>query len=416
MSEPRLRRDGDSFVLTWDTENIGIGLEHLQESRDGLHAEVTIESTDPERSGHVHGPVRLNILSTESQNRLAKVLNDRVNHTDWQGLITMACYTVAQKYRQPPPLVDLAECEDPGPVDKLIPGIPTGETTGFYGDGEGGKSMFTLQIAVAARTGLMLPWGVSIKKPLTVMILDFETNQQTMLSRLNRIVRGFGLAKTPSIYYREMHRPLVDVVDALRVERSRLAIDLFLIDSLSFACPGSLNDDDVARDAMNAQRQLAPATRLFVAHISQEAAKATYGPVRPFGSAFFWNGMRSGWEIRRAEESPPHTVDIGVYHRKSNDGEHEKPFGISIGFDGNAGPIRFTRGDLADNPDLIGRTPIKTRIRAALRAGALDTRELATATGESEGTVRKTLGRMADVVEVSGGGGRGNVGRWGLAK
>lgn len=418
MSTPELRRHGDSFEFVWHEEQVGIGLDKLQEHRDGLYAEVTIESTAPGFVGHVHGPARLNLLSTESQHRLSKVLGERVNHMDWSAMLTVACYLAAERYRRPPRIVDLADRPEPGPVQVLLPGIPTGETVVLYGDGESAKSLLGLLIATAAMTGVVLPWAARIPVPLRCMLLDFETNENTVNSRLRRICRGYALEHVPHLLYREMHQPLVDTVDALRADRDRLGIDLFIVDSLSFACTGSLTDDDAARALMNGLRRLAPATRLCIAHVSQESAKASRGPVRPFGSAFFWNGMRSGWEVRKAEESPPDTLDLGIYHRKTNDVLRERPFGVRVQFDGADGPIRFSRGELSDSPDLIGRTSLSTRIHAALRRGALDTNELAEAVGVSEGTVRSAVRRLSDVIQIapaSGGGTTAKPAVWGLA-
>src|SRR5579871_3581954 len=133
MSVPRLRRDGDIFVLTWEDEAVGIGFDRLQDSRDGLYGEITVESTAPGFIGRVHGPVRLNLLSSESQTRLANVLAKRLNHCDWQAILTNACSTVASKWRQPAPVVDLSTGELE-PVNYLLPGIPTAESTLLYGD------------------------------------------------------------------------------------------------------------------------------------------------------------------------------------------------------------------------------------------------------------------------------------------
>lgn len=417
MSTPDLRRFGDAFEYVWREEAVAIGLDRFQETRDGLHAEITVQSMAPGFDGHIHGPARLNLLSTESQNRLAKVLAERVNHVDWQGMLTLACNLTTSRWRQPPPYVDLAEAPEPGPVEVLLPGIPKSETTCIYGDGEGGKSLLVLLIALATLSGVVLPWACSVETPLTVMYLDWETNERTVNSRFRRMCRGYGLADIPHLLYREMHRPLVDVVDVLRADRDRLGIDVFIFDSISYACSGSLNDDDVARGVMNAMRQLAPATRIGTAHVNQETARATATTTaRPFGSAFFWNGMRSGWEIHREPESPPDTIDLGVYHRKTNDVERERPFAVHVNFDGRTGPIRFSRGDLAASPDLIGRTTMSTRLRAALRGGKLTTNELVEQLETTKDTVLKTAKRMPDVIELEQGGGRGNPSVWGLSQ
>lgn len=419
MSAPRVQRDGDVFVVTWDEQEVGIGVERFAESRDGLHAEVTVESTAPGFDGHVIGPVRLNLLSTQSHNTLAKACGERINHVDWPRMVSEASAIVTELWRRPPPLVNLATRPDPGPVKMLLPGIPLGETTVFYGDGESGKSLIVLLIALACNAGIVLPWAASVDRPLKVMYLDWETTEDTVNSRYRRICRGYGLTEIPALYYRSMEQSLAESIDVLRTERDREHIDVFIEDSISYACGnGSLSEDDVARAAMNANRRLGPATtRIGIAHMSQESARAQHGPVAPFGSRFFWNSMRSGWEVRRAEDSPTNTLELGFYHRKANDAGREKPFGLRVRFDGQQGPITFCRSELADVPDLIGRTSLPTRIRAILRAGAQDTKQLAEETGATEATIRSAVRRMDDVMQVAPGGGGGThatSAQWGL--
>ena len=59
--------------------------------------------------------------------------------------------------------------------------------------------------------------------------------------------------------------------------------------------------------------------------------------------------MRSGIEVRRSSEQPSdRVVDLGIYHRKSNDGLHVRPFGLSAIFDGPHGGIQFVPSNLAD--------------------------------------------------------------------
>jgi hypothetical protein len=162
---------------------------------------------------------------------------------------------------------------------------------------------------------------------------------------------------------------------------------------------------------------MSPATRLVIAHVSRESALQAKGKVKPFGSAFFWNAMRSGIEVRRAEDEPePDIMHLGLYHWKANDGEHHRPIALRVGFDGKRGPIAFDQADMQDVPDLAARTSLSMRIRAALSHGAKDTRVLADELDEGENAVRTTLGRMQDVIRLEAGGGRGKPARWGLSE
>ena len=415
MSETRVDRQGDTWLITWPEHQVGMGIDHVRDASDGIKAEVTIES---KLAGRVIGPVVLNLLSTRSQSELANRCYKRVTALSadvWDGLLVYACAVVAKQYRAPTPTLDLSiDVLDRGPIDYLIPElVPEAETTVVFGDGGSVKSLLCLQVALCVALGRELPWGATPTQT-GVLYLDWETNARTVASRLERLALGEACA-TPSVYYKQCFRPLVDELPDIREQIDRRHIGLVIVDSVGFAAAGALVEDETARSTMNGLRQLSPATRLVVAHVSKASADGT-GPAKPFGSQFFWNGMRSGIEVRRSTEQPTdRVVDLGIYHRKSNDGLQVRPFGLSAIFDGPVGGIQFVTNNLSDVPDLAARTSISSRIRDMLRNGSRTTPEMAEELSENEDTVRKTLGRMPDVLRLENGGGRGKSTVWGLS-
>lgn len=416
MSEPRIERNGDTWALAWDAHGVAMGMDRLHESRDELRAEVTVESR---MAGRVVGPVRLNILSSESQTRFANACQARVNglsKEQWHAIIVQACAVVAKQYRAPSPVLDLSEVDTSLGVEYLIPGlVPLDETTVLYGDGESAKSVTALRIAASVTLGQVLPWEDRATRICPVLYLDWETNPRTVAGRLKRIALGMQTS-VPTIHYRQCFRSLNDELPNIREEIDKRKIGLVVVDSIGFAASGALVEDETARSAMNALRQMSPATRLVVAHVSAETARQTTGVARPFGSAFFWNGMRSGLELRRAEEdSNQDEIRLGLYHRKANDGEHHKPIGLDVMFDGRAGAIAFVEGDVHDSPDLAARTPLSARLRRLLGAGEMSTDDLAVELEESSDKIGRTLRRMSDVRRTDGGG-RGSKALWGLAQ
>lgn len=413
MALPTIRRDGDTWSLTWDAHNVGMGMERIQETRDGVRALVTVESMI---DGRVLGPAYLNMLSSTSQATFANACAERVNGLDkavWRALVVQACGIVYKQYSAPTPTIDLSTVEDSGPLQYLVPGwIPEEETTVVYGDGESAKSLLSLVIAFCVATGHELPWGARPKQG-EVLYLDWETNVRTVARRLRRIALG-ELAATPKIHYRQCFRSLADELPSIREEISKKKIALVIVDSIGFAASGSLNEDETARAVMNAMRQMHPATRLGVAHVSKESALSS-GAVKPFGSAFFWNGMRSGIEVRRSEDQPNRdAIDLALFHRKANDDEHTMPLGLRVLFDGRDKGILFTQGNLEEAPDLAARTSLSARIRRMLRDGAKTTAQMAEDLEVKESTVRTTVGRMGDVIRLNEGEGRGHVALYGL--
>lgn len=415
MSEPEIRRDGDTWFLNWDAEGVGMGLDRLAERRDELRAEITVESMV---AGRVVGPVSVNLLSSQTQASFAKNCATRVNGLSpdrWHAIVVQACAIVAKQFRAPTPTYDLSEEPDYGPISYVVPGlVPSEETTVIYGDGEGAKSLLALHIAFCVTTGRELAWG---DRPTqgSVLYLDWETNRRTVGTRLRRIALG-ELADVPRVHYRQCFRSISDELPSIREECSKKNISMVIVDSIGFAASGALVEDETARTAMNALRQLSPVTRLVVAHVSKEAAANSTGAVKPFGSAFFWNGMRSGIEVRRSEDQPNQDIiDLALFHRKANDGEHHKPIAVQISFDGRDKGIGFFKGELNETPDLAARTSLSSRLRTILRGADSTLSDMAFDTDTKEDTVYRTLKRMPDVVMLDGGRGRGRSSTWSLS-
>lgn len=420
---PEVRRDGDAWLLTWSDLGLGFGIDHLRETSDGLHAELTVESVGGSAAkGRLAGPLRLNILSARSQTEIVNKVVARANgsvplKTDgWEQMVSYACAVVSKQYREPSPIVNLAEVETASAVEYLLPGLaPLDETTVLYGDGESMKSLTALRIAFSVMTGSELPWGTRPTRICPVLYLDWETNPRTVAGRLRRIALGES-SGVPQLFYRQCLRSLADELPHVREEISKRKIGLVIVDSIGFAANGALVEDETARSSMNALRLMTPATRLVIAHVSAETARQTTGAARPFGSAFFWNGMRSGLELRRAEEGPTgDSIDLGMFHRKANDGEHHRPIGLRVTFDGRGGAIAFDEADVNDVPDLAARTSLSSRLRSMLRKGQMDTSSLAAELDVTSDTISKTLKRMPDVVQTEAGGGKNKPAIWGLS-
>lgn len=415
MAQPTIERDGDTWVFSWDEHGVGMGVERLRERADSLKAEVTVESTI---AGRVAGPNTVDLLSARSQAEFANQCAERVNGLSkdvWRGIVVQACARVARDYRQPQPTVAIEDIPEEGPVDYLIPRLlPKGETTLLYGDGESLKSLLALRLGFSVATGQDVPWGHAVGTT-NVLYLDWETNAHTIATRLRRVARGMCMPLPPNIYYTQCLRSIDDELPHIREQISRKQIGLVIVDSVGFAASGALNEDLTARSALNALRHMGKVTRLVIAHVSKGSAENATGPSRPFGSVFFWNGMRSGVEVRRAEDQPTEDrIDIALYHRKSNDGRHARPIGLSVSFDGDIGNILFEESEISDVPDLAARASLSERIREVLKRGQMNTREIAEELEAKEDSVLKTLKRMSGKTVVQLHGIRGQLSEWGL--
>lgn len=423
MEPPQIERFGDVWTLQWQTYGVAMGFEKVHESRGDITAQVTVESDAPRRKGRILGPIRLNLLSMQSQNSFAKALDARLEDPPWNDMVVISCAIVVKQFSEPSPTINLADVDPTSFEDRhLIPMLPIGETTFCYGDSESLKSTLAQAIGCCVLHGAQLPWGPTPLERMRVLYCDWETNEVALANRLRRLALGLGLDPRVEMLYRgtlrtrqaQPLRMLIDEVASLREQIQRHHIGLVIIDSIGFAVDGKLVDDDVARGAMSALRQL-PATRLVVAHISKESAKQGGGRVDPFGSAFFRAGIRSGFEVRRSEDDTRDGADIGIYHWKSNDGAHVRPFGLRVSFAPESGPIRITRQDLTDVPDLAMRTSLSARLRTLLAHGTTTIIDLRDQLDDdtSADTISRTLRRMPDAVRFDQAG-QGKPAVWGL--
>lgn len=420
MSEPReVVRAGNEWVVTWP--GVRLIFNHVAPSHGELKAQVRVEYSSPNGWQYGAGPTMVNLVSIEGQKRTGDALTKRTGgETPWFDLVATACAIVHFQWSQPPPAVgaQVAAARASGPIDWVLPGlILAGETSMLYGDGASAKSMLALLIAICVALGIELPWGVRPTRRLKVLYTDWETNDVVFGRRLRRLCSGLEVPvpQDDELVYMgtivgdpnvAVLGPLADEVDTLRTYISRERIGMVIADSVGFMINGKLSDDDVARQAMNNLRMLGGGvTRLAVHHVSRDSAlRQTTGRVDPFGSIYFRNGARSGFEVRKSDEHTTRDeIQLGLFQHKANDGELSHPFALRVHFGPDA--IRFERSDFGTAPDLGQRAPLQQQILEILdRHGESTAQRIAFLLGRAdragEESVRTTLGKLLKAGQV----------------
>jgi len=410
---PEVTRAGDEFLYAWTCYGVAIGVTQLRETGEGLHAELTVQSSVADGLPLHWG--RLNLASTSGREALVGKLAKCAAEVPWRRLLETVCVRTAEQFRAGEPIEVLTPALDTRPRYLVEPLLPAGETAVLFGDGGSFKSTLALALAVSVTTGLELPCGFRPAERTSVLYLDLEeTSRDIHADRLHRILAGLGVTQAPGLYYRVQTRALADDIARLRPEITRRGIGLVIIDSYGPACGGEPETADSAIRLMNALRSLAPATRLVIAHMSRVHAEQRSGPARPFGSVFVQNLARSVWEVRRPDEDAEgDVVPLGLYHRKANQGRRGAPIGLRVVF--QDGTIRLESQNLADEPELAARASLSFRLLQALREGSRTVDELAEATDAPENQVRARLSAMnkrGKVIQLDEA--RGRRGVWGL--
>src|SRR6185503_1093343 len=105
---------------------------------------------------------------------------------------------------------------------------------------------------------------------------------------------------------------------------------------------------EVAGRYFQSVRSLGAIGTVHIAHVT----KALEGSdLKPFGSAFWHNGARSTWNVKRADAPPgDDVVSIALHHRKANLGRRMPSIGFEFFFASERTTVR--RIDPAGVPDL----------------------------------------------------------------
>jgi hypothetical protein len=389
---PDCTRIADDFLFTWPDAAVGIEVTTVKEHSEGITAELAVSLGGRE----LHWG-RLALASTPARGLLVKRLAQQHRALPWGTLVEQACRLTVREVRAGSPLVAVHPTPRSARQQNLIEGltVPLHETSVAYGDGDSGKGWIGCLVAVALATGHAFPHIRPTQRGLRVAYLDWETTQEDFEARLDAIVRGAGLTLPPGlVYYRSLSRPLAAEAGALRADFARLGVQAAIIDSLIPASGEEPEGTAAAIGALNALRSFIGVTRFALSHVSKTSAEQLRGPLRPFGSVFMRNLVRSAWEIRRDEEAGPDELLLAAYHRKHNMGPKSPALSLSLRFAPD-GALTVAPADLAAAPTLLSRASVSVQLEAALRAGASTSADLAARLAISKATVDRTLVRLA---------------------
>lgn len=417
MADPIVRAEGTRIVCLWPDLSLGMAFDNIRDHSEGLTAEVSVYTLDAQlvKNGHVHW-AKLNLASTPARSQLAKHLATRVvkGKIDWFSLIEFGCTTTAQRVRNPEPIVDLSiTSTTPDRVLLLNPFLPRYHTSVFFGDGDSGKSTLAVAFAIALAAQKALPITSCPNSQISTLYLDYETSAYDQSNAVYTLSKGLGLSSPPTVHYRRLARPLVDVMSQLRADVYALKVGFVVLDSLGPACGGAPESAEVILPVFNALRDLGPTvTRLVISHISK--ADTDRRRARPIGSVFIRNLARSCWEVRRAGESDTDALHIGLFHDKENQGSRHAPVGVTFTFDNTAHTTMISRYDIQSSPDLYQSLSVAQRIRSELASGTKTVKEISSSLDEPEWKIYQTLRRIKDARIIEGGRGRGMQSSWGL--
>jgi len=395
MSVPRFDSTGGVYLLRWQDERVEMRLDRLHEdSKYSVTAEIKISTTTPGMPSHIH-QARYNLTSTDARTRLSNYLEKRVQ-MDWAAMLEQASVKVLERYREGNPIIKMATHEMPERLGmRLDPILQERQATVVFGEGDTLKSFFAIFSAVLV--GLGIPHAGLTPEPGNVLYLDYETDEDTIWSRIDMITAGLAYPIPESLYYRQMHQPLaadIEQINRLVLEHS---IDLIIVDS---AAPAVLEPESASMttEYFRALRSL-NITSQTIAHIPKNS-KDEY----PFGSSFWRNLPRANFKVNASREGD--NVVIGLKNTKSNNGVRLSDMGFEFVFEN--GSLNVRSAQVVQHPDLAADLPLREKIAYELSHGAMSTMKLAETLSVDQKVIATTISRNKQMFVQVGHGDWGN--------
>lgn len=305
---------------------------------------------------------------------------------------------------------DIQAIARPDPL--FPPFLVDGAPNLIFGKGGTGKTFICLRMALSMAFGIPF-LGVTPTRKCKVLFVDYEDSQHEFADRINKLLSGLG-QYAPDVeeigkkikYFRALN-PFQDIVPALKKIIQEEGISFVIVDSAIMACGSEPEKADVAARYFNALAKL-QTTSLTIAH-ETKAETHNY----PFGSVVWWNSPRNIWNIQGMggeqsddEEEPTNEpVELGLFHRKANNGARSRLLAATMSITDNKATI--TQGD---RNDWESEMTVATRITKFLRdAGQPKSRkdiekEL---DGVEKNTIKQTLRRLHKSGKITLIGGQG---------
>ncbi|MBI2934634.1 MAG: AAA family ATPase [Chloroflexi bacterium] len=388
MMDDVFERNGMGYLADFQSEQIRFFVDRIRRGRDGLTAELLVQTTIPTLGPHIHW-ARLNLSSTTARATFAKACNRRTEsaNIDWDGLVEMVCRKVAVSERQGQPFTTVGRRANIIGGNWLVENfLYRGEATTVFGDGGAGKSRFCLAIVLSIQSGEEVIPGFAPLKGGPVLYLDWESSPDRLDARVKALCRGAGL-ETIDIAYRGCTEPLQDQVEEIARYCQSEGIVAIVVDSVEMAMAGTKEIGGDANDStikMFAALRMIGCSALLVDHVAKNGDVAPGSPRRAYGSIFKGNLARMAFELRLGRDgiNREGELHIGLFHEKRNDDGHLlKPAGFRVAFDDTE--TAYYREDI-ETSDLVARLSLMAQVQRELAKGTANLDILASALGITE--------------------------------
>jgi DNA-binding Xre family transcriptional regulator len=317
--------------------------------------------------GHVHADVRgfvtsgpnpklfitrpkVNLTSDLSMDRLTKSLQGAspFEGAVWRDTLERICAVLVDQMSQRGVVTRMrrmvgAELAQPYLFDNFM---PANLITGLVAHGGTGKSLVAGMLALATATGIEVG-GFKSNEVGPVLYLDWENGthkaEEVHSRRLTRMCDALHIDFPENIIHYAATANLAKCESQIVELSIREGVVLTVLDSMSYAAGGNLNDTDVAANATNVLKAI-PRSKLMIAHVPKSNLDEDH-PTRngPIGSVTFWNGPQAVYELGASGDwNGSGLVTYTLDRQKGNVMPAlKRPIGLTAHFEDPQGPITW---------------------------------------------------------------------------
>jgi hypothetical protein len=234
---------------------------------------------------------------------------------------------------------------DPDSVVEFLakPHIVENGGTILFGIQGSGKSYTAMLLAVAVDAGMNGLWAT---RKANVMYVNLERSAASMRRRLARVNMALGLEANRSIYMLNRRgRGLAELADVLKRDVEERAVELVIVDSISRAGMGDLNENLATNEAINLLNGLG-VSWLGLGHTPRETQD------RVFGSTMWDAGADVMLKLTGTKQGGRHGIHLEI--TKENDLGPQPDLTLAYTFEPN-GLASVAKAKIDDFPDLVER-------------------------------------------------------------
>ena len=260
-----------------------------------------------------------------------------------------------------------------------------------------GKSWTGILMGVLVDSGLAWPWPVS---QATVLYVNLERSKASFQSRLADVNEALGLPRNRPLHAINMRgATLASIEERLKRYIAKWKIDLVIVDSLSRAGSGNMNDNEPANKAMDMLNGLGCAW-LLLGHTARDDAGHLFGSQMFDAAADIMVRVVSQRSQIRSAMGINATLGIGLLGTKANDVPLPPLTITRLEFERGKGLIAIQKAETGEFLDLEntarGDDPTEALRKYLLAAGATDVATIAKDIGVNRRKVASVLARRAE--------------------